>query len=130
MTTTTDRARQMRSAMSPPEARLWVALRRLRADGFHFRRQVPFRGYFLDFACHDRRLVVEVDGAMHDFRIEHDRTRDGALAREEYRTLRYSNADIRDNLEGVMMGIRTALAAHGPTRIADAIVPPHKGGGE
>ncbi|RYF25757.1 MAG: DUF559 domain-containing protein [Comamonadaceae bacterium] len=56
------RAREMRKALTPPEARLWACLKRLRAEGFHFRRQAPFRGYFLDFVCHGRRLVIEVDG--------------------------------------------------------------------
>jgi hypothetical protein len=45
------RAGEMRKVMTPPEIRLWLALRRLRSEGFHFRRQVPIRGYFLDFVC-------------------------------------------------------------------------------
>jgi very-short-patch-repair endonuclease len=60
-----ERAREMRKALTPPEARLWAGLKRLRAEGFHFRRQAPFRGYFLDFVCHGRRLVIEVDGRSH-----------------------------------------------------------------
>lgn len=96
--------------MTPPEIRLWLALRRLRADGFHFRRQAPFRGYFLDFVCHGRRLVIEVDGQTHAYPLDHDRLRDAVLAREGYRTLRLGNADIRDNLDGVMAGVRAALA--------------------
>jgi very-short-patch-repair endonuclease len=45
---------------------MWSFLKRLRAEGFHFRRQAPFRGYFLDFVCHAQRLVIEVDGRMHE----------------------------------------------------------------
>ena len=45
----TDRARAMRKAMTPPEARMWANLKRLRGEGFHFRRQAPFKGYYLDF---------------------------------------------------------------------------------
>ncbi|WP_414642679.1 endonuclease domain-containing protein [Brevundimonas sp.] len=57
------KARAMRKRMSPPEARLWVALRRLRARGYHFRRQHPMLGFYPDFVCLDRQLIVEVDGA-------------------------------------------------------------------
>ncbi len=106
-----ERAREMRKALTPPEARLWASLKRLRAEGFHFRRQAPFRGYFLDFVCHGQRLVIEVDGRMHEARLEHDRIRDAVLEREGYRTIRCPNEAVRDNIEGVMRGIRDALGA-------------------
>ncbi|HRJ64010.1 endonuclease domain-containing protein [Brevundimonas sp. UBA2416] len=109
-----EKARAMRKAMTPPELRLWKSLRRLRAEGRHFRRQTPFRGYFLDFVCHRSRLVVEVDGRMHEHRVEHDRTRDAVLLREGYRTLRFSNEAVRDHLDWVMERIRTELGAGVP----------------
>ncbi|HYC69348.1 endonuclease domain-containing protein [Brevundimonas sp.] len=112
----------MRKALTPPEGRLWAVLKRLRAEGFHFRRQAPFRGYFLDFVCHSRRLVIEVDGRMHEHRLEHDRIRDEVLAREGYRTIRIPNEAIRDNFEGVMVQIRTALGFD-PTRLGCADPP-------
>jgi len=125
----TVRARAMRKALTPPEARMWSFLKTLRAEGYHFRRQAPFRGYFLDFVCHDRRLVIEVDGMSHEHRFEHDRTRDAVLAREGYRTVRFYNADIRDGFDGVAQTIRNALAVTDPTRsLRDH--PPHEGEGE
>ena len=102
-----EKARAMRKAMTPPELRLWKCLRRLRAEGRHFRRQTPFRGYFLDFVCHRSRLVIEVDGKTHQYRVEHDRTRDAVLLREGYRTLRFSNEAVRDHIDWVMDRIRT-----------------------
>ena len=125
------RARAMRATLSPPEARLWVALRRLRGDGFHFRRQAPFEPYFLDFVCHAHRLAVEVDGSQHGLpeQARHDAERDAALARAGYRTLRFAASDVLGNLEGVVTAIRLALAQHfappGATRH-----PPHKGEGK
>ena len=130
MSEATVRARAMRKALTPPEARMWLALKRLRAEGYHFRRQVPFRGYFLDFACHSHRLVIEVDGRSHETRWEHDRIRDAVLAREGYRTMRFSNVDVRDNFADVMDGVRAALAATDPTLTASRSVPPHEGEGE
>jgi len=111
------RARMMRKTLTPAEARLWVALRQLRADGFHFRRQAPMRGYILDFFCLDRGLVVEVDGASHDNddRARKDRVRDAVLAREGLLTMRYPNVRIRDELEFVIIDVRAHCRAR-PTR--------------
>ena len=102
------RARAMRKALTPSEARLWSVLRGLRADGLHFRRQAPWRGYFLDFACIDRLVAVEVDGASHgdEDRARKDRVRDAVLAREGWRTLRYTNLAVRDDLEVIVAEVR------------------------
>ena len=126
------RARAMRKALTPAEARLWVALRALRAEGLHFRRQAPLRGYILDFACADRFLIVEVDGSSHDNddRARKDRVRDAVLAREGWRTLRYTNLAVRDELEGVIEDVRMHCLAL-PTRSAlRADHPPRDGEGE
>ena len=108
------RSREMRKALTPPEARLWASLKTLRSRGFHFRRQAPFRGYFLDFVCHSRRLVVEVDGAHHDLTAAHDMTRDVVLGREGYVVLRFPAIAIRDHLPDVMDGIVHALSLAQP----------------
>ena len=107
-------ARAMRKAFTPPEARMWAWLKTLRGEGFQFRRQAPFRGYFLDFVCNRARLVVEVDGASHEHRAEHDAVRDAVLLREGYRTLRIAAVDVRDNFEGVADFIKSHLVAATP----------------
>jgi very-short-patch-repair endonuclease len=100
-----------RSNLTPQEARLWIQLRQLRANGFHFRRQAPFRGYFLDFVCFGHRLVIEVDGAGHaeDIQADHDAVRDRILRHERFHTLRFWNGDINTNLDGVMSTILAEL---------------------
>jgi very-short-patch-repair endonuclease len=105
------RARELRRNMTEPEVILWSRLKQLRAEGFHVRRQAPFRGYFLDFVCFERSLVVEVDGGHHgeDPQAEHDAIRDKILAREGFTVLRFWNGDVRKNLDGVMYSIREAL---------------------
>ncbi len=122
-------ARRMRKAMSPPEARLWVALRKLRADGFHFRRQHPMLGYYPDFICIDRRLIVEVDGRGHDLNSDWDQRRDETLAREGIRTLRFTNVAIRDDIDWVMIQIHEALLSAAPTRPLHG-PPPRDGEGD
>ncbi len=111
------RARALRRDATPPERLLWTYLRRLRADGYHFRRQAPFRGYVLDFVCYGQRLVIEVDGAQHGTGAQraHDAVRDAVLTREGFRTLRFLATDVLHELEGVSIAIRANLAAPNPT---------------
>jgi very-short-patch-repair endonuclease len=105
------RARELRRNMTEPEVILWSRLKRLRANGFHMRRQAPFRGYFLDFVCFEHRVVIEVDGGQHgdDDQAAHDATRDAVLKREGFRVLRFWNSAVRQNLDGVMYSIVAAL---------------------
>ena len=135
MTRRTERAREMRKAMSPPEVRLWTELKALRGEGFHFRRQRPFDIYYLDFVCFSRRLVVEVDGQQHDLpdQVRRDHVRDALLRGEGFRVLRYAAEDVRTNLYGVIAGIRAALDESFPTRpsgLRPQGVPPHEGEGD
>jgi very-short-patch-repair endonuclease len=110
------RAREFRRNLTPQEARLWVEQRALRARGF--RRQAPFRGYFLDFVCFRRRLVVEVDGGGHgdDIQAAHDLVRDTVLRGQGFLTLRFWNSDVNTNLDGVMTDILGALQSAVPAR--------------
>jgi very-short-patch-repair endonuclease len=106
-----ERARELRRGMTAPEIVLWSRLKRLRDLGFHFRRQAPFRGYHLDFVCHTRRLVIEVDGAQHgdDAQADHDMVRDRILARNGYEVLRFWASDVHRDLSWVMDRIMLTL---------------------
>lgn len=126
------KARAMRKALTPSEARLWVALRELRRDDLHFRRQAPLRGYYLDFFCWSRGVIVEVDGGSHlsEDRMRLDRVRDAVLAREGLLTLRYDNLMVRDQLAHVVEDVRARCLAR-PTRSPlRGDHPPPRGEGE
>ena len=97
--------------MTPAEARLWTALKPLRARGFQFRRQHPFHGYFLDFVCLRARLAIEVDGVSHEVTEDWDRRRDAVLKGEGFEVLRIQNVEVRDNLEGLVPWIVERLEA-------------------
>ena len=99
----TERARQLRKQMTPPELRLWNVLR-TRPDGFKFRRQHAFGPYTLDFFCHEAALAVEVDGFAHELgdNPQRDERRDEWCADQGVRTLRIAATNVRDNLEGVV----------------------------
>ncbi len=58
-------ARKLRRTMTPPEIALWQIFRQ-RPQGIKFRRQHPIGPYVVDFCCLTARLVVEIDGMVHD----------------------------------------------------------------
>ena len=106
-----ERARRLRKIMTPQEIKLWVRLRELRQQGHHFRRQVPKGPCILDFACLKAGLIVEVDGAQHGVgtRVRRDTERDRLFAYRGFRTLRFWNTEIDQNLDGVVETIWKAL---------------------
>lgn len=83
----TERARSFRREPTRGEAVLWAELRSGRR-GVRFRRQFVIGPYIADFCCFARRLVVEVDGGIHEFQSERDRLRDAFLSDAGYRVLR------------------------------------------
>ncbi|WP_297515544.1 endonuclease domain-containing protein [uncultured Caulobacter sp.] len=105
-------ARSLRRQMSPPEARLWNALRRGGLEGLKFRRQHPFGRCVLDFYCPALRLAVEVDGACHtlDREPERDAARDRWLNIQGVRTLRIPAHEVMDSVDSALGAIRTFIA--------------------
>ena len=71
-----------------------------------FRRQVPIGKFIADFACHEARLIVEIDGGQHDSSSEAETTRTRFLRGEGCRVLRFWNNEALDNPEGT----RTVIA--------------------
>jgi very-short-patch-repair endonuclease len=109
-----ERARHLRKNMPAPEIKLWTALRTLRSQGHHFRRQVEIgRRYYVDFCCHASKLVIEVDGDSHFVGDEQvrDQIRDAFLSGEGYRVLRVPNREVMHNLDGVMTLVLDMLDA-------------------
>jgi very-short-patch-repair endonuclease len=110
-------ARRLRQRETPAEANLWNALRGRKLGGFKFRRQQPLGPYVVDFCCPEARLIVELDGARHDEQWQYDAARTKYLGALGYRVLRFRNADVRANLEDVLVRIGEVLIANtAPTR--------------
>jgi very-short-patch-repair endonuclease len=103
---------KLRSAMPAPEQYLWQRLRNKQL-GVRFRRQQGIGRYIVDFYCPERALVIEVDGDCHytDSAQEYDRIRDEFMVSLGLNLLRFSNADIMKNLDGVLSVISCTLRA-------------------
>ena len=103
-----ERARALRQTMTPAEKRLWQQLRAHRFDGMHWRRQQVIAGFIVDFYCAAAHLVVELDGPIHAAQADYDAARDLALAAHNVRILRFTNREVNDELDRVLMSIRDA----------------------
>jgi very-short-patch-repair endonuclease len=79
--------------------------------GSHFRRQAPIGPYVVDFACLRAKLVIELDGGHHsrDDVASRDEIRTQWLQRQGYRVIRFWNAELNDNLAGVLDTVYAAL---------------------
>ena len=110
-------ARELRARQTPVEVILWDALPDRRLAGMKFRRQHPIGPFVADFCCPDRRLIVELDGAILTTQPNHDAERAALLETAGYRILRFPNAAVRSNLSGVLDDIRATADAE-PSRLA------------
>lgn len=108
--TTTELAQDLRRNMSPPELRLWDALRARRLAGLKFRRQHPFPPYVLDFYCPEKQFALEVDGQGHGFgdQPQRDARKDAFLREQGIRVLRLSAQLVFTDIDAA---VRTILGA-------------------
>ena len=97
-------AKELRRKMTEAEDKLWSALRNKRLNGFKFRRQHPINKFVADFYCHEVRLIVEVDGEVHDEidRKEHDELRTYVLKEFDVTVIRFSNQEVLKSLDMVL----------------------------
>jgi very-short-patch-repair endonuclease len=103
------RARELRANMSPPERALWQILRAHRLQDIKFTRQVEAGPYYLDFAARLPRLAIELDGETHVGREGYDDARTRWLDEQGWRVIRFTNADVMTNPDGVATAILVAL---------------------
>ena len=103
----------LRRNQTEPEKRVWALLRRrLPQEGTHFRRQVAFGPYVVDFACLSARLIIEMDGDQHgtEQALRYDAARTAWLKAQGYRVLRFSNRQIMTEAEMVLDTVFAALS--------------------
>ena len=96
----------MRKEMTSAEKLLWSKLCNKQFNGYKFRKQHPIGRYIADFYCHDLKLIIEIDGDIHNERKEYDENRDVFLKADGYTVLRFSNDEIENTLEDVLETIR------------------------
>lgn len=102
----------LRSTVSVIERILWSKIRNQQL-GVKFRRQHGIGKYIVDFYCPDFKLVVELDGDSHyqEGAQEYDQVRDDFMRQHDLRILRFTNIEVMNNLDDVVLVISGALKA-------------------
>ena len=105
-----DRRIGLRTKQTPQEVLLWSRLRREQL-GIKFRRQHSIGGYIADFYCPLKKLVIEIDGSQHFEKEaeEYDKIRSDYFKGLDIKVLRFTNAEINTNMDGVVLKIQSKL---------------------
>jgi len=106
-------AKKNRRNMTPAEKAMWEIVRKRRL-GVVFNRQCPIAHYIVDFICRSHRIVLEVDGGIHEteWARAYDARRDEIIRSNGLRILRFKNREVLDSPEVVSADIKTALFAN------------------
>src|SRR5687767_59607 len=97
-------ARLLRQCFTEEEDILWQALRNRKLGGLKFRRQHSIEKYILDFYCAEKKIEIELDGALHYTKEGrfYDRERERYLLDIGIKTIRFENCRIKGELEKVL----------------------------
>jgi len=112
-----NRAREMRKNPTKAEEIVWDILRDQRFLNLKFRRQHQVGDYVVDFYCHEKRLVVELDGPVHSAheRVKIDQKRDGYLRSQGLKVVRFRNEDVLNNTDSVLQQLAVVATESSPS---------------
>jgi very-short-patch-repair endonuclease len=104
-------ARSLRKSSTRAEQLLWKEVRNKSLSGFKFRRQHPINGFIADFYCHECRLIIEIDGDIHNDPaiLERDHERTNQLNALGIQILRFTNQQIFNEIAQVLSMIQTQI---------------------
>jgi len=113
----TQLCRDLRKRQTNAEKIFWQTVRDRKFSGLKFYRQYPLffdylgkETFFIaDFFCHEQRLIVEIDGKIHDYRKDHDQLRTFIINMMGIEVLRFRNEEIENDLGGVLMRLSERL---------------------
>jgi len=103
--------RALRQQQTESEKAFWEVVRGSRLDGLKFRRQHPIGPFIADFYCHQYKLVIELDGSVHDEveQQDYDQNRDSWMREYGLTILRFTNQDVFENMDFVKQQIRQLI---------------------
>jgi len=108
----TQKARENRKNPTAAEKKLWYeVLGNKRLDNLKFTRQRPLDEYIIDFYCAELKLAIEIDGNTHADQEQYDKRRTKNLNKYGIEVIRYTNAEVQNNLEGVYQDLCRRISA-------------------
>jgi very-short-patch-repair endonuclease len=109
--------RFLRRSATPSEEKFWQIVRKRKIDGFRFYRQLPIefemdgykRFFVADFYCKQRKLIVEIDGGVHERQQEYDEYRTFIIEQLGMRVVRFTNEEVRFEIKNVVERLKENL---------------------
>jgi len=95
-------SRKLRKESTLSEVLLWQQLKGRKMKGYQFTRQKPIGKYIVDFYCSKLNLVIEIDGSSHFDKAFEDKIRQVEIEKMSIKFLRFSDRDIKFNIENVL----------------------------
>lgn len=102
-------AREMRRVATSEEDLVWERLRARRFHGLRFRRQHALGPFIVDFYCHVKRLIIEVDGGIHRIDPEQDAARQQYLESLGFTIIRLDNCEVNEDLDRALTRVQAAV---------------------
>ncbi|EKE07548.1 MAG: protein of unknown function DUF559 [uncultured bacterium] len=111
------RCRILRINQTSSEGVLWNYLRNRRFYNLKFYRQYPIKfifdkkiNYFIaDFYCHEKKLIIEVDGGIHEFQKEYDNIRENVLRGLGIQIIRFRNEEVEKNINQILLLLKNII---------------------
>jgi very-short-patch-repair endonuclease len=109
--------RRFRKNQTKAEKSLWKLVRNRQIDGFKILRQYPIgfewnkqiRFFIADFCCHKMKLVIEIDGGIHENQKDYDKMREQIIGQLGYRIIRFSNDEVLYHIEDVIEKLKNTF---------------------
>ena len=106
---TLEAARILRKNMTRHEGLLWNKIKGKKICGVRFRRQHPIDLFIADFYCHEARLVIEIDGEIHNQQAEYDNSRSAEIEKFGLKVIRFKNIEVENSIEAVIKVIENTV---------------------
>lgn len=103
-----EKRKELRKSLTPAEAYLWKHIKSRQFEDRRFNRQHSIKNYIVDFYCAKEKLIIELDGEVHNnvFAQEKDEERTKILNELGYTVIRFENKMVFENLASVFMEIK------------------------
>jgi len=106
-------ARENRKNPTEAEEKFWEVVRNNNL-GFKFRRQHAISRFIVDFVCIEKKLVVEIDGPIHETQKREDEERTSILLNEGFKVIRFTNDEVLNDLSSVLKKLKSELTSPSP----------------
>ncbi len=103
-----EKRKKLRSNLTPAEAFLWTHLKAKQLEGRKFIKQHSIGNYIVDFYCASEKLIIELDGEVHNnsIAIKYDEKRTKYLTNLNFTVIRFENKMVFDYLPFVLQEIK------------------------